>query len=70
MAIHQAIASLPVGVYIGKDIFRSSAKMLGIMRGLGYDVVAWNEESLVYISEETYLRKPLNSASDNPCIST
>ena len=40
MAMHQAITSLPVGVYIGKDMFRSSAKMLGIMRGLGHDVVA------------------------------
>jgi surface carbohydrate biosynthesis protein len=57
MAMHQAIASLPIGVYIGKDMFHSSAKMLGIMRGLGHDVVAWDEESLVYISEETYLRK-------------
>ncbi len=56
MAMHQVIGSLPVGLYIAKDMFRSSAKMLGILRGLGHDVVAWDEESLVYVSEETYLR--------------
>jgi surface carbohydrate biosynthesis protein len=57
MAMHQAIESLPVGLYIAKDMFHSSAKMLGILRGLGHDIVAWDEESLVYVSEETYLRK-------------
>ena len=56
MAMHQAIGSLPVGLYIAKDMSRSSARMLGILRGLGHDVVAWDEESLVYVSQETYLR--------------
>ena len=49
--MHQAIGSLPVGLYIAKDMFRRSAKMLGILRGLGHDVVAWDEESLIYVSE-------------------
>lgn len=56
MAMHQAVLSMPVGLYIAKDMAQSSAKMLGILRGLGHDVVGWDEESLVYLSEETYLR--------------
>lgn len=59
--MHLAIEALPVGLYIAKDMLRSSARMLGILRGLGHDIVGWDEESLVYISEETYLRRRVST---------
>src|SRR5690606_10316831 len=46
MAMHLHIGRLPLGIYIAKDMFCSSARMLRILRGLGHDVVGWDEESL------------------------
>lgn len=45
--IHLEIASLPRGIYLGKDIRGSSLKMFRIMEDLGYPIVAWDEEALL-----------------------
>ncbi|MET0658156.1 MAG: surface carbohydrate biosynthesis protein [Steroidobacteraceae bacterium] len=53
--IHFAMPSLPRGLFLAKSMRSISKRMLNIIRGLGHDVVAWDEESLVrYRSPEYY----------------
>ncbi len=45
--IHLRIASLPRGIYVAKDIRFSKSRMIAIMKQLGFEIVAWDEEGLV-----------------------
>ena len=54
--IHLEIASLPRGIYLGKDIRGSSLKMFRIMEDLGYPIVAWDEEGLLREPDQEYYR--------------
>lgn len=56
MAMHARIASLPVGLYLAKDVYRASTKMFSILKGLGHRIVAWDEEGLLVGSQDLYLR--------------
>ncbi|MCA9510659.1 MAG: hypothetical protein KC560_08150, partial [Myxococcales bacterium] len=45
--LHQEAARLPRGVYVAKSARALSERMFRIYRGLGSEIVAWDEESLV-----------------------
>lgn len=53
--IHFSIDQLPRSIYIGKDLRASSALMTRILTRLGHQIVAWDEEGLVYHTREHYL---------------
>lgn len=53
--VNFAMPSLPRGLFLAKSMRSLSRLMLNIIRGLGHDIVAWDEESLVrYESPEYY----------------
>ena len=53
--INFAMPDLPRGLFLAKSLRSISKRMLNIIRGLGHDIVAWDEESLVrYRSPEYY----------------
>ncbi len=53
--INFAMPYLPRGLFLAKSMRSISKRSLGIIRGLGHEIVAWDEESLVrYTSPEYY----------------
>lgn len=52
--IHFQAASIPRGVYLAKSMRHLSNLMFLILRKLGHDIVAWEEEALVHPPAETY----------------
>lgn len=53
--VNFAMTHLPRGLFLAKSLRSISKKMMGIIRGLGHQIVAWDEESLVrYTSPEYY----------------
>lgn len=55
--IHNGILGLPKGIYVAKDVARTSEKIFGILSRLGFPIVAWDEEAIVYYSTELYIRQ-------------
>lgn len=51
---HFEIASLPRGVYLAKSMRSLSNSMFRIIRMLGHEIVAWEEEALVHPPADTY----------------
>ncbi len=45
--VHYMMPFLPRGVYLAKSMRSLSERMFGIVQGLGHEIVAWDEESLV-----------------------
>jgi surface carbohydrate biosynthesis protein len=58
--IHFNITSFPKGIYLSKSITSASDMMFRIMRNLGHEVVAWDEEALVHLPDETYYSRRLS----------
>jgi surface carbohydrate biosynthesis protein len=58
--IHFNITSFPKGIYLSKSITAASDMMFRIMRNLGHEVVAWDEEALVHLPDETYYSRRLS----------
>jgi surface carbohydrate biosynthesis protein len=54
------IASFPRSIYLNKSMTASNLNMFRIMRSLGHQVVAWDEEALVHLPVETYCSRRLN----------
>ncbi len=54
------IASFPIGVYLSKSMTVRSVKMFKILRKLGHEIVAWDEEALVHLPAETYFSRRLS----------
>jgi surface carbohydrate biosynthesis protein len=52
--VHFEIASIPRGVYLAKSMRSLSNSMFRILRQLGHEIVAWEEEALVHPPPETY----------------
>ncbi len=52
--VHFKIASLPRGIYLAKSMRSLSDRMFRIVRRLGHEIVAWDEEALVHPPPETY----------------
>jgi surface carbohydrate biosynthesis protein len=58
--IHFNITSFPKGIYLSKSITAASDMMFRIMRNLGHQIVAWDEEALVHLPDETYYSRRLS----------
>jgi surface carbohydrate biosynthesis protein len=52
--IHFHAASFPRGVYLAKSMRSLSSSMFRILRKLGHEIVAWEEEALVHPPPDTY----------------
>ena len=52
--VHYKMATIPRGVYLAKSMRQLSDKMFRIIRLLGHDIIAWDEEALVHPPDETY----------------
>ena len=52
--INFAMPNLPRGLFLAKSMRSLSKLMLNLIRGLGHDIVAWDEESLVRYSSPEY----------------
>ncbi|MGH8517713.1 MAG: surface carbohydrate biosynthesis protein, partial [Panacagrimonas sp.] len=53
--VNFAMTHLPRGLFLAKSLRSISKRMMGIIHGLGHEIVAWDEESLVrYTSPEYY----------------
>ncbi len=54
--IHFMVDRLPRGVYMAKSMRKLSIKMFSILKQLGHEIVAWDEEGLVRWPDEEYWR--------------
>ena len=54
--VHFIVEKVPRGVYMAKSMRRLSIKMFSILRQLGHEIVAWDEEGLVRWPDEEYWR--------------
>jgi surface carbohydrate biosynthesis protein len=57
------IASFPRSIYIAKDLRSGSRHIFKIMRKLGCEIVAWDEEALTHQLPEVYYRTRLSPVS-------
>ncbi len=57
---HFNITRFPRGIYLSKSITGASDMMFRIMRHLGHEIVAWDEEALVHLPDETYFSRRLS----------
>ena len=58
--IHFHITEFPRGIYLSKSVTAASDLMFRIMRNLGHEIVAWDEEALVHLPDETYYSRRLS----------
>lgn len=58
--MHYNITAFPRGIYLSKSITISSYLVFLILRHLGHEVVAWDEEALVHLPAETYYSRRLS----------
>ena len=58
--LHFQVASIPRGVYLAKSMRSLSIRMFKILRQLGHEIVAWDEEALVHPPPETYFTRRLS----------
>jgi surface carbohydrate biosynthesis protein len=58
--IHFHISSFPSGIYLSKSMTAASDLMFQIMRKLGHEIVAWDEEALVHLPPATYFSRRLS----------
>jgi len=61
--IHFNITSFPKGIYLSKSTTAASDMMFRIMRNLGHEIVAWDEEALVHLPADTYYSRRLSPAA-------
>ena len=55
--MHIHISSFPRGIYLAKSLPVHRNIIFKIMRKLGHEIVAWDEEALVHPQTETYYRR-------------
>jgi surface carbohydrate biosynthesis protein len=60
--IDNRIASFPRSVYLSKSMTARGGKMLQIMRKIGHEVVAWDEEALVHLPPEIFFSRRISPA--------
>jgi surface carbohydrate biosynthesis protein len=58
--LHFHISSFPPGIYLSKSMTAASDLMFKIMRKLGHEIVAWDEEALVHLPPDTYFSRRLS----------
>jgi len=52
--VHFEIGAMPRGIYVAKSMRRISDLMFSLVRKLGHDIVAWEEEALVHPPAEVF----------------
>jgi surface carbohydrate biosynthesis protein len=60
--IDNRIASFPRSVYLSKSMTARGGKMLQIMRKIGHEIVAWDEEALVHLPPEIFYSRRISPA--------
>jgi surface carbohydrate biosynthesis protein len=58
--MHFQISSFPPGIYLSKSMTAASDLMFQIMKKLGHEIMAWDEEALVHLPPETYFSRRLS----------
>ncbi len=58
--IHFHISSFPPSIYLSKSMTAASDLVFRIMRNLGHEIVAWDEEALVHLPPEIYYSRRLS----------
>jgi len=58
--VHYQVASFPRGVYLAKSLRTLSIRMFKILRQLGHEIVAWDEEGLLRWPDTEYYRQRLS----------
>jgi surface carbohydrate biosynthesis protein len=58
--IESRIASFPRGVFLAYRMKSGNAKLFRIIRKLGHEIVAWDEEALVHLPPEMYYSRRLS----------
>ena len=58
--MHYNLTAFPKGIYLSKSITISSYLVFLILRKLGHEIVAWDEEALVHLPAETYFSRRLS----------
>ena len=58
--VHYQVASFPRGVYLAKSLRTLSIRMFKILRQLGHEIVAWDEEGLLRWPDAEYYRQRLS----------
>ena len=53
-SVHFKMAAMPRGIYLAKSMRTLSNRMFRIIRLLGHEIVAWDEEALVHPPADTY----------------
>jgi len=61
--IHFNITAFPRSIYLSKSITSASDWVFAILRHLGHEIVAWDEEALVHLPPETYFSRRLSPAA-------
>ena len=61
--IHFNIAQFPGSIYVSKSMTDASDSMFNIMRKLGCQVAAWDEEALVHLPPDIYYSRRLSPAA-------
>jgi surface carbohydrate biosynthesis protein len=57
--LNHAMGKFPRGIFLAKGVRSIARRMFGILRGLGHEIVAWDEEALVRFPREDYYRRRL-----------
>jgi surface carbohydrate biosynthesis protein len=58
--VHYKMSALPRGVYLAKSMRKLSIRMFEILRQLGHEIVAWDEEGLMRWPDAEYYRSRLS----------
>jgi surface carbohydrate biosynthesis protein len=61
--IHLRVSHLPRGIYVAKDVRRSSQRMFRILEKLGHPIVALDEEAPFFYSREFYFQTRVSEAT-------
>lgn len=59
--VHYEVARLPRGIYLAKSMRRLSDRMFSILRDLGHEIVAFDEEGLVRFADAEYHARRLSA---------
>jgi surface carbohydrate biosynthesis protein len=54
------VGSFSQGIYLSKSVKSGNGRLFKILRKLGHEVVAWDEEALVHLPDETYYSRRLS----------
>ena len=58
--VESRIASFPRSIYLAKSLVHGNSEFLRIVRMLGHENVAWDEEALVHLPPDTYFSRRLS----------